>query len=241
MQEFGMKLGSGCGMTFSAIIVLLAMALPNPLASLTSGHAQLEPPVTPTPRGNVLFEDDFATYSRRWREQKSPKALVAYRDSALNMRVVSPGVSVWSVPDFTTTLEDYSLAATVDVNGGSPDALFGFMLDYRDDQHFCALMVTRGGEWRFVQYEGSAWIDLTPPDAVPVERESDSAAVRLRVEVTEDTVTLFVDDRLATRITVQPGETSGSTFGLIARAGRGFVDVSFDDVVVTGSLKVDRP
>jgi hypothetical protein len=236
-----MKLGAGCGMIFNAIVVFLAMALPYPLASLTSGHAQLEPPATPAPRGNVLFEDDFATYSRRWREQRSPKATVAYRDSALNMRIVSPGVSVWSVPDFTTTLEDYSLAVTAKVNGGSPDVLFGFVLDYRDDRHFYALMVTQGGEWRFVQYESGVWIDLTPPDAVPIERESGSATARLRVEVMGDTVTLLVDDRLVTRITVRPGETSGSTFGLIARAGRGFVDVSFDDVVVTGSLKVDRP
>jgi hypothetical protein len=189
----------------------------------------------------VLFEDDFATYSRRWREQKSPKATIAYRDSALNVRIVSPGVSAWSVPDFTTALEDYSMTVTADVNGGSRDSLFGFVLDYQDDQHFYALMATREGEWRFLQHEGNEWIDLTPSGAVPVERELDSAAVRLRVDVAEDTFTLLVDDWLAGRVTVNGNNASSSAIGLIARAGRGFVDVSFDNMLVTGTLKVIRP
>jgi hypothetical protein len=242
-----MKLRPGRGTAFAAIIVLLAMALFFPLTSLASGHAQFRssatPPLawTPTPRGTVLFEDDFATYSRRWREQKSPKAAIAYRDSALNVRIVSPGVSAWSVPDFTTALEDYRIAVTADVNGGSRDSLFGFVLDYQDDRHFYVLMATREGGWRFVLHEGNEWIDLTPANAVPVERELDSTTVRLRVDVTEDTFTLLVDDRLAGRVTVDDSSASGSGFGLIARAGRGFVDVSFDNILVTGTPKVIRP
>jgi hypothetical protein len=240
-------LGSGLGRAFATITALAAMALVLPLASVAAGVSPIEPsststPVpTLTPRGNVLFEDDFATYSRRWREQKSPKASVAYRDSALNMRVVSPGVSVWSVPDFATRLEDYSISVTATLNEGSRDALFGFVLDYQDDQHFYALMVTRHGEWHSAQQEDSTWIDLTPPDPVPVRRALDSATVRLRVDVTGDTFTLFVDDRPVATVTAENGDASGSNFGLIARAGRGFVDVSFDDMVVTGPLKADRP
>jgi hypothetical protein len=242
-----MKLRLGRGTAFAAIIVLLAMALSFPLKSLASERAQFRssatpPPAwTPTPQGTVLFEDDFATYSRRWREQKSPKAAIAYRSSALNVRIVSPGVSAWSVPDFTTALETYSITVTADVNGGSRDSLFGFVLDYQDDWHFYALMATWEGEWRFVQHEGDEWIDLTPADAVPVERELDSTTVRLRVDVAEDTFSLLVDDRLAGRVTVDDSRASGSGFGLIARAGRGFVDVSFDNMLVTGTLKVIRP
>jgi hypothetical protein len=189
----------------------------------------------------VLFEDDFATYSRRWREQKSAKAAIAYLDSALNMRIVSPGVSAWSVPDFTTELEENSLTVAAELNGGSRDSLFGFVLDYHDDEHFYALMVTQQGAWRFVQHEGDEWIDLTPSDAAPVERELDSTILRLRVDVTEGTFTLWVDDRLAGRVTVDDSRASGSGFGLIARAGRSFVDVSFDDMLVTGTRKAIRP
>jgi hypothetical protein len=150
-------------------------------------------------------------------------------------------VSAWSVPDFTTVVEDYSMAVTAHVYEGSRDSLFGFVLDYQDDQHFFALMVTRDGEWRFVQCGGGAWIDLTPPDAVPFAREPTSTTVRLRVEVTGDAFTLLVDDRLVGRVTVEDSSASGSAFGLIARAGRGFVDVSFDNILVTGTPKVIRP
>ena len=240
-------LGSGWGRAFATITALAAMALVLPLASVAAGIAPIGPSSTPmpmptpTPRGTVLFEDDFATYSRRWREQKSPKASVVYRDSALNVRVVSPGVSAWSIPDFATRLEEYSMPVTATLNGGSPDALFGFVMDFQDDQHFYALMVTREGEWRLAQHEGNAWIDLAPSDPVSVKRELDATTIRLRVDVTGEIFTVFADDRLVTTVTVDKGEAPGSTFGLIAQAGRGFVDVSFDEMVVTGPLKADRP
>lgn len=237
----------GRGRAFGVIIALFAMALFLLLARAAAEYAPIGPASTPTPlptvtpRGNVLFEDDFATYSRRWREQQSPKASVVYHDSALNMRVVSPGVNAWSIPDFAARLDEYSIAVTATLNGGSRDALFGFVLDYQDDRRFYALMVTREGEWHLARYEDGVWIDLAPPDRVPVRRELDSATVRLRVDVTGDTLRLYVDDRLVTAVTVNFGKTSGSTFGLIARAGRGFVDVSFDDMVVTGPLRAGRP
>ena len=54
--------------------------------------------MTPAPHGNTLFNDDFATQSHRWDESTSPKASVAYRDEALDLRVVSPGVGIWPCP-----------------------------------------------------------------------------------------------------------------------------------------------
>ena len=195
---------------------------------------------TPTPRGNLLFEDDFATYSNRWRESDSPKARVAYQTFALTMRVVSPGVSVWSVPDFDAPLGDYSVQVVADFHEGSPDSWFGLIVAYEDDENFCTLMVNLAGDWRFLRHQSSEWIDLTPADAMPVTRASRSPVVRLRVDVIGDTLTLYEDDRLIGEAAVDKA-SSGGVFGLIARAGRGYIDVSFDNVVVTSIGKASEP
>jgi hypothetical protein len=187
---------------------------------------------TPAPRGVILFEDDFVTYSGRWQEKTSPKASVFYGEAALNMRVVSPGVFVWSVPDFDTILRDYRVEVTADFRGGSADSRLGFVLDYQDEEHFYALLATPSGEWQFLRRQGIEWVELTPPDAVPLVRETDGVFVRLRVDAVGDTLTFWMDGQPAGRVTVEDS-LSGEDFGLIARAGRGYVDVSFDDFVVT--------
>jgi hypothetical protein len=210
---------------------LLAMALGAPVSAPIRAEGELTP--TPTLRGVVLFEDDFATYSGRWVESESPKASVAYRDGALVIRVVSPGVYSWSVPDFDAPLRDYRVEVTADVRGGSADSLVGFVLGHRDDEHFYAVLTTPQGEWVFLRRQGNEFEDLTPPDAAPLDLTPDDEALRLRADVVGAEVSLWINDQLAGRVTVTDGLT-GADFGLIARAGRGYVDVSFDDCVVTG-------
>jgi hypothetical protein len=212
--------------------VALSLLTGGMLFSVPAGAAGYVLTATPTPHGVVLFEDDFATYSGRWQEKDSPKASVAYSEATLELRVVSPGVFVWSVPDFDAALRDYRVEVAADVRGGSADSLVGFVLDYHDDDHFCALLTTAQGEWQFLRREGAEWVDLTPPDAAPLKRETDGSLIRLRADVVGDMVTLWIGDQPAGRVTIADGLT-GADFGLIARAGRGYVDVSFDDFIVT--------
>ncbi len=63
-------------------------------------------------------------------------------------------------------------------------------------------------------------------------RPADNGPLRLRADVIGDKVTFWINDQRAGSVTVNDG-LSGAPFGLIARAGRGYVDVSFDDFVVT--------
>jgi hypothetical protein len=218
---------TGCAvLSLSLLVVALGATFSAPV------RAEGELTATPTPRGVTLFEDDFATYSGRWRESESPKASVAYRDAALEMRVVSPGVYSWSVPDFDAPLRDYRVEVTADVRSGSADSLVGFVLDYQDDEHFYALMTTTQGEWVFLRRQGNAFEDLTPPDAAPLDLTPDNGLLRLRADVVVAEVTLFIDDQPAGSFTVTDGLSRG-LFGLIARAGHGYVDASFDDFVVT--------
>jgi hypothetical protein len=189
---------------------------------------------------NVLFKDDFETYSGRWNLDDSPKASIAVLDSALNMRIVSPGVSAWSLPDFDVPLDDYRMEVVVSFRDGSADSSFGVVLGYQNDRDFYALVMTPEGEWRLLHCEDDDWVDRTPADAVVAERESTKSAVRLRVDVAAESLAFYVDDHLAGEVTLDVPLTEGR-FGLIALARKGYIDVSFDDVLVTVRRGVDQP
>jgi hypothetical protein len=194
--------------------------------------------LTPTPPAPeiVLFSDDFETYSQRWEEKESPKASVAYHNGALNLRVVAPGISLWSVPDFDTSLRDYRIEATVNFHEGSPDAQFGFVLDYQQEGDvFYALVVATTGEWQFLRYEDAEWVDLTPLDAEAIERNANEPVTQVGAQLTAERAHFYVDGVLAGEVSIKD-DLAGGVFGLIARAERGYIDVSFDDVRVTSIL-----
>jgi hypothetical protein len=221
----------GC-VAVSLLVLLVALGI----SSSAPVRAQGDFTATLTPRSVILFEDDFATYSGRWVESETPKASVGYRDAGLVMLVASPGVYSWSVPDFGAPLHDYRVEVTADVRRGSADSLVGFVLNYQDDDHFYALLTTTQGEWVFLRRRGNEFEDLTPTDAAPLDLTPDNGPLRLRAEVVGAEVRLWINDQLAGSVTVTDG-LSGDSFGLIARAGRGYVDVSFDDFVVTAIVK----
>ncbi|MBN2303539.1 MAG: hypothetical protein JXQ72_03630 [Anaerolineae bacterium] len=192
-------------------------------------HAQTG---TPPPGGILLFEDDFATYSRRWEEKRSPKAAVRYQDDTLNARIVSPGAFAWSVPDFDAPLVDYSFQVEVVFLDGSTDSWAGIVLGYTDQDRFFALVVDPAGAWRWLQHDAGEWLDLTPEDAEPVERDPGEPLLRLRVDIRGDQLTVWIDDLESGLVMVEPESVRG-TFGLIAQAGHGYVEVAFDNVMVT--------
>jgi hypothetical protein len=186
---------------------------------------------TPTPAEIVLFQDDFETYSNRWIESRSPKSSALYGDGGLNFRVVSPGARLWSRPDFATPLDAYHIQARFIFYDGSLDSFMGLVLGYQDEDNFYALTVSPQGEWRFEQHEQEDWIDLTPPDALPVTLPDDQATIWLQAEVSAESVILTVNDSLAGTIPLE-GTLSGE-FGAIVRAGHGFADVALEDMIVT--------
>ena len=190
--------------------------------------------VTPTPSAPeiVLFADDFATYSGRWRESTSAKAVVAYRDQALRLRVVSPGVAAWSVPDFHMPPGEFRVEAVMRVHAGGDDALSGFVLDYAADDRFLAVLVSRGGDLRVLRRDGDGWLDVPLDEAEPDAGGRLPATVALRVDVRRDMLAVYVDDALAGTVPLEQ-ELTGDAFGVMAKAGRGYVDVSFDDILVT--------
>ncbi len=185
----------------------------------------------------MLFHDDFSTYSDRWTTKTSPKASVGIKDEALNLRVVSPGFSIWSVPDFDEELDHYWIHVTVQVNEGSTDSFFGLVLQYQNDNRFYALMISPAGDWLFLQRDHASWVDLTPADAAPLELNMEpDQPYQIDVEAHNQTFSLIVNGLPVAEV---PSEDVpfGNRFGLIVQAGKGYIDASFDDMIVTAVLE----
>lgn len=214
-------LGAVSSVLLVAVVIVVAV-----------GPVSVQAQATGTPEGNVLFEDDFATYSSRWQEKNTPKASAIYQEGALRIEVRSPGVYAWSVPDFNTLLADYRVEVAATFEGGSLDSWLGIMIDYVDDAHFYALMVGIDGRWRWLFHQETEWIDLTPDDAEPVAWMAQVSSFRLHVEVMGDRVALWIDDEPAGEVEIDRKSARG-IFGLIVRAGHGYADVRFDDMLVT--------
>ena len=227
----------GWGIAAGAIIVLWWVMAVFVIPVSATGTAQQ----TSTPSPIVFFQDDFATYSHRWMESKSPKASAVYGSGVLDLRVESPGVGVWSLPDFDVALPEFQMKAAVTVNGGSTDSVAGFVMGYQDTASrgvsFYEVGATPQGEWRLFFYDDGDWDDLTPEADVTPDPATEADTITLRVAVSGDEFRVWIDDRLAGEIRCPLAE---SGFGVFARAGRGYVDVSFDDVMVTELIEGDE-
>jgi hypothetical protein len=188
---------------------------------------------TPTPAAAqiMLFADDFATYSGRWSESESAKAVVAYRDQALRIRVVSPGVAAWSLPDFRLVPDRFRVQATVRFQAGGDDGLAGIVLGYDGEDNFVAVALSRGGDVRLLRHEGDVWSDLEPAGSLRAAGGRMDAPVTLRLEVVGQALAVFLDDVPVGEMALDQA-LGGGALGVMARAGRGYVDVSFDDFAV---------
>lgn len=213
----------------AAVVLLLALMM-IPAGAGAQGS-------TPTPRVPVLFQDDFSTYSGRWTLAESPKAAVRFQDAALALQIASPGVDLWTVPDFTAALADYHLTVEVQAEANSPDALVGFVLDYEDDEDFYVLAASFDGQWLLRQRIGGTWLDLTP-ETVPDGTLFDQEVLILEAEISGDTVTLWISDVLYGQVTLDE-PLGGAPFGLYARAGHGYLNAAFDNLIVTTASGAD--
>jgi hypothetical protein len=215
-------------MVFISISVVLIVV--SGFSAPAAGNAPVDG-LTPTPAGNILFHDDFETYSNRWTLPESPKASVEYSEGALRVRIVSPGVAVWSVPDFEVPLYDFRVEVDAQFIDGGADSQFGFVLDYVDDEDFYAFVTMLDGEWLFQHQDAGEWIDLTDADAESVEFEPDVSVIHLAAEMIDGSLMLYLEDQLVGSVTDE--SLAGGLFGLFARAGKGYTDVAFDNIVVT--------
>jgi len=113
------------------------------------------------------------------------------------------------------------------------------VLDYAADDRLLAVMVNRGGDRRALRREGDGWLDLALDEFVPDARGRFPAMVTLRVDVRHDVLAIYVDETLRGIVPVEQ-ELTGGALGVIVKAGRGYVDVSFDDITVTALISAEE-
>lgn len=232
------KVGAGAVTTALLLGAMIPLSGTSPQGYAAAGPL---PTVTVTLTPVLLLADDFATYSGRWREASSAKATVAYRDETLWMRVVSPGVAVWSVPDFEVPLSSYRLQATVRFNAGQPDGQAGIVFGYADDEHFQAVLLSAGGRLEALSYQRGRWQTLASQELLAAPVPGESVLVQMDWVNGAEEIYLVVRAGEESLIeTALPAEGESGLFGLIARAGRGYVDVSFDDVMVVALRGVEE-
>jgi hypothetical protein len=209
----------------ASLAVLVLWAAVGPVAGENStGRAPTATPIR-------LFVDDFETYSSRWRVVETPKAGVAHRDGELRFQISSPGVSVWSVPDFAVPLGAYRLDVAATVHAATPDSWFGIVVGYVSDEQFTVVVLRPGGEWQLMRRDGAAWTEVAPESQEAPPGPAFDSALALSLAVNQDAVALTVDGLFLGEIPIDSGESEG-VFGLIAQAGKGYLDVSFDNIVV---------
>jgi len=176
--------------------------------------------------GNTLLLDDFSSRAHRWSLQNSAKSEVAYRDNGLAMSITSPGLAVWSVPDFDLKLSHYHLTTQAEWLSGTPDSALGVVFHYQDRGNFYWLEVQPNGKVSVQQM--LAGMRLPDPLLVGEIKPTQRAEIDLIVFEGEFLLTIngedlppFQDDSLP------PG-----LIGLYTRAGKGTVQTLFDQVRV---------
>ncbi|NDJ76153.1 MAG: hypothetical protein GYB65_07830 [Chloroflexi bacterium] len=226
------------------LLTLLVLA-----AGISHGSAgTVTPTPMPTPSGVVLFEDDFSTFSSRWREPQTAKAVVAYDNEGLRMQVNSPDVAVWSVPDFDVPLANYHAEVTVTFVDGSRASFFGWVVFYESDENFVTVGITPDGDWQVRTWQDGIVLDIPPEDAAPGETggaftlEPGQTTFSIQLDVQSTTLCLVVNNAEPV-VFVLDERPAGESFGLFAQAregeesGSGFVDIVFDDVLVIDWLE----
>lgn len=223
------------------LVATLLVACMVAILAILPGATQPTAAATPgtPPAGNVLFDEDFSTYAGRWRVGEGPKGYVRLQGGVLDMNVVSPGYAAWSLPDFHNPLRAHQISVMATPLAGSPDGRFGILFGYEDNESFLAAVISLDGTWAVLGYDDGAWVDYTPPDAEPIAAVRSGARVALLVQVADEHVTFRVDQHELMSGAL-PGLSRETRFGVIAVAGRGYLDVSFDDFQVTEWVEVSR-
>lgn len=181
----------------------------------------------PEQHGNRLFIEDFTTLVNRWDRLQTAKYSADYKDFGFQFDIRSPGFPVWSLPRTTFDLDRYY----IDVNAAimpdsAPDSFVGVTLNYQNEDNFYVFGVSPSGTFEVRAWDDGAWAD----DPL-IEGEFEiTDTIRLQIEDNQGIFVVGINgERLAS---FENNDLSGGHFGLFAQAGRGILQVSFDDYSV---------
>ena len=174
--------------------------------------------------GNILLQDDFRTRINRWSLTRTAKLTVDYSDGQLQMKIISPGNRIWSIPDTASQMSRYHLRVNVGILESSEDSAVGVIFNYQNDENFYLFEIEKQGNYDVQIIEDGEMHTL-------IEGSIEAARDYLfDMEVVDGEFTFSIND---TELPVFEDDTfTKGVFGLFSRAGHGAIHAAFDDLLV---------
>lgn len=181
--------------------------------------------------GDILYRDDFSTFSRKWNTGNTSAGSRYYEDGALMIHVWQEQYIVWSTYDHWEGSQGIvQISAQVKQSTGKGG--FGIICQYVNNRNFYALEVTEDGYfsiWKYADGQESYILDWQFSNRIRT-----NAPVRLTAECLGNHFKLaFNNVLLADVVDHEATSTPSGAVGLFANAWEvGGLIVAFDDFVL---------
>lgn len=232
--------GIGIGMFITIVLVILLVVggcvgivwLASLAPTETPFPTQAVPTRTPTPKPQVLLEDDFSNPDSGWGAYAYDEVQAEYIAGEYRLKFSTPAWMAWQ-----TTPNSYSPGYHLEViaqnTAGDMEISFGLVCGYVDTDNFVYARITAKGEYSITQMKADKSTILSNKGKWGQSGEIDPEAgvYQLGLDCYEDAVTLYVEgvELETVAATVPRGEV-----GIIAATGDNAVgEAYFDDFRVT--------
>lgn len=182
-----MKLGRPIGW------VLLLLSLAALACDLGSLPLTGQPAEVITPKGAVLFQDDFSDPTSGWATQRSPAQVMDYVSGGFRIWVNQTNFDVWSIPNLRFT--DVSVEVTATRVAGPDDNDFGLICRYKDQDNFYGFLISSDGYYGISKRKNGEH-EVIGQDGMVHSRaiHTGGASNRIRADCIGPTLTLTVND-----------------------------------------------
>jgi hypothetical protein len=208
------------GLTFVCLLAACTPATPLP------------PTLTPTPLGEVLFQDDFSDPNSGWDQYNGMLGLTDYANGAYRIAVNEAGRLFWANPGQEFT--DVSIEVTAQKVSGGDQNSYGVICRYQSTDSFYALTIGSDGTYGIRKREqaGVAPIFIGNPfqETSPVIQTGE-ATNTIRADCIGNTISLYVNGELLVQVE-DAGNLSGDVGLFVGTFSASTTEVLFDNFVV---------
>jgi len=183
-----------------------------------------------TPRGSVLFQDDFSDVSSGWIQDYNANGLTNYLDSGFRITLTSPNWLMWSVPHLQ--FNDVRIEVDATKMSGPDNNNHGIICRYIDEGHFYYFTISSDGYYgiaKFIAGKGTL-LNMQTMQYSQAINQGESTN-HLSVECVGESLKLSVNGEELVRVI--DGEYRAGEVGLIASTyDEPGTDILFDNFSV---------
>ena len=213
------------------LLIFFGLAFISLLAACTPAPS-LPPTLTPTPSGEVLFQDDFSDPNSGWDQYNGMLGLTDYANGAYRIAVNEAGRLFWANPGQEFT--DVSIEVTAQKVRGGDQNSYGVICRYQSTDSFYALTIGSDGTYGIRKREqaGVAPIFIGNPfqETSPVIQTGE-ATNTIRADCIGNTISLYVNGELLVQVE-DAGNLSGDVGLFVGTFSASTTEVLFDNFVV---------